>query len=273
MNVPLLAILLFPPSATLAPVPQDPKATAGPVQAGTKGEAFAATSGGSALAASPSAPGQQLVGGTDDCATPEVITGPGPFAFDNSAATTGAEGQNEPLCNFYTIRGITNDVWFRWTSPASGTATLSLCAGTSGLDTKVAVYNGSGCPAGPAIACNDDACAFVTRVVFCATGGQMYTVQLGNYPSATGGTGSFTIQMTPPGVGNDDCATPTILAGPGPYVFDNATATTGCQGQGNTNCNLFGTPGIQRDLWYTWTAPASGLASITTCSQDRKSVV
>ena len=34
-----------------------------------------------------------VVGGSDDCNTPDAISGVGAFAFDQSAATTGADGQ------------------------------------------------------------------------------------------------------------------------------------------------------------------------------------
>src|ERR1700733_10635409 len=43
-------------------------------------------------------PPAPLVGGADSCVTPDVITGLGSFAYDNTVATTGVEGQNEALC-------------------------------------------------------------------------------------------------------------------------------------------------------------------------------
>ena len=38
---------------------------------------------------------QMVVGGSDDCNTPDTISGTGAFAFDQTAATTGGEGQND----------------------------------------------------------------------------------------------------------------------------------------------------------------------------------
>ena len=51
------------------------------------------------------------------------------------------------------------------------------CTG-AGFDTKVAVYNGSGCPApGTAITCNDDACATASEICFDVTVGQAYLIR------------------------------------------------------------------------------------------------
>src|SRR4051812_42679834 len=57
-------------------------------------------------------PGAPLVGGADSCTTPDVVVGAGPFAFDNTVATTGTQGQTESLCFQFGTTGISNDVWF-----------------------------------------------------------------------------------------------------------------------------------------------------------------
>src|SRR5690349_20539646 len=62
-------------------------------------------------------PPAPLVGGSDSCTTPDVITGTGSFAFDNSTATTGAEGQSTVNCIQFNLIAIPNDVWFTWTAP------------------------------------------------------------------------------------------------------------------------------------------------------------
>jgi hypothetical protein len=135
-----------------------------------------------------------FVGGSDSCATPDVISGPGPFSFNNSSATTGAEGQANANCLFFGTMGIGNDVWFTWTAGSTGSATLSLCGGTL-MDSKVAVYAGVGCPSGPAIACNDDSCNVQSQVSFAVTSGNQYTIQLGNFPFAAPSSGTFTINV------------------------------------------------------------------------------
>jgi hypothetical protein len=131
-------------------------------------------------------------GGSDACAAAVAIAGAGPFAFDNTAATTGAEGQANASCLVSGQTGISNDVWFAWTAATTGDVTLSLCGGT-GIDTKVAVYAGGACPGGAPLVCNDDSCGAQSQVTFTATAGTTYTVQLGGAPGTSTGQGTFTI--------------------------------------------------------------------------------
>lgn len=204
---------------------------------------------------------QPLVGGADSCATPDAIAGVGPHAF--TTGTTGAEGQANASCLFFGQTGITNDVWFVWTAGATGNATLTLCTLAS-IDSKVAVYSGNGCPGAAPLACNDDSCGLQSQLSFAATNGSQYTIQLGNFPGATGGSGSFTVTVAG-AANNDSCATPVVLAGAGPYPFDNSGATTGAEGQANANCLFFGQTGITNDVWFTWNATGTGNATVSLC--------
>jgi len=68
------------------------------------------------------------------------------------------------------------------------------------------------------------------------------------------------------GQGTDACTTPTAIAGVGSFPFNNATATTGTQGQANSICNFFGNIAITRDVWFVWTAPSTNTFDLTTCS-------
>ena len=208
------------------------------------------------------------INGSDSCAAPDLISGNGVFTFDNTLATTGAEGQTEVPCTFFGSTAIIQDVWFAWTATATGVTTLTTC-GIGVVDSKIAVYDGAGCPSGPAIACNDDACAgFQSTVSFGAVAGQTYTVQIGMYPlgGAVAGADVFSITTAPPATGPDSCNSPTVISGVGTFPFDNTTATTGLEGQANGICNLVGGgTAILQDLWYTWTAPSSGLARVNTC--------
>jgi hypothetical protein len=199
----------------------------------------------------------------DDCATPALISGVGSFAFDNTAATTGTQGQAEASCLFFGTTAIDDDVWFAWTAPLTGSATVSLCGGTT-HDSKLAVYDGSGCPTASSIACNDDSCGLQSQLSFPCIGGQVYSLQLGSFLNAAPGAGTFTIGVTSP----DDCTTPTVISGLGTFGFDLNGATTGTQGQAEPACLFFGTPGIASDVWYTWTAPATGAATLSVCAQS-----
>ncbi len=63
---------------------------------------------------------------------------------------------------------------------------------------------------------------------------------------------------------NDNCSTPTFIAGVGLFPFDNAMATT--DGLPHFLCNFFGQMQIERDIWYRWTAPQTATFVIDTCS-------
>lgn len=129
-----------------------------------------------------------LAQGSDTCATAQVVVGLGTFAFDNTTATT--DGLPDAACNFFATSQINNDVWFKWTAPTSGAFTITTCSQTT-MDSKLAVYSGT-C-AGPVLACNDDTCALQSSVDVLVTANQDYVIRLGNYPGATGNTGSFSI--------------------------------------------------------------------------------
>jgi len=144
------------------------------------------------IAPSPGPTHSAFIGGSDDCSGAEAISGSGPFTFNNTSATTGAQGQSNAACDFFGTTGIANDVWFVWTAPSTGPITLILC-GLTNIDSKVAIYAGGGCPSGGAIACNDDACNLQSQLSIYVTGGNQYMIQLGNYPGASAGSGTFQI--------------------------------------------------------------------------------
>jgi len=128
--------------------------------------------------------------GSDSCASSQTIAGVGVFPFDNSAATT--DGLADGLCQDFGTDQITNDVWFQWTAPNTGSYTIQTCNGT-GVDTRLAVYGSTACPTGSPITCVDDSCSTQTSVSFAASAGTTYLIRLGCYPSAPGGTGFLDI--------------------------------------------------------------------------------
>jgi hypothetical protein len=201
-----------------------------------------------------------LVGGSDDCAnaSANAITGPGTYAVDTTAAT------DSPQIGTGCVQAH-KDVWFQWTATYTGTIELNLCGGTT-TDTVVAVWAGSACPSGTPLACNDDSCGLQSRVTFPITSGGVYLLQIGVYGASAGFSGTFNLVAPPPPPANDDCSTPTAVGGTGPWPFDNTAATTGTQGQTEGGCLFFGSTAMQRDVWFTWTAPATGLATFSTCT-------
>jgi hypothetical protein len=140
--------------------------------------------------------GNPRAGGSDDCATPDLIAGTGSFPFDNSAATQGTEGQNESLCYDFGTTAVVNDVWFEWTSDFTGACQVDTCGST--VDTKIAAYPGGGCPVdGSSLVCNDDECAIQSKITFPVITGQSYMIQVGTFPTASGGAGLLNIKPVP----------------------------------------------------------------------------
>ena len=206
-----------------------------------------------------------VLGGSDSCLSPQAVAGQGVFPFNNSAATTGAEGQTETICYQFGSSTVDNDVWFVWTANATGTALIETCTGTS-MDSKLAAYPSTGaCPTpGSSLACNDDACALQSAVTFACIAGTDYLIQLGNYPGSAGGSGTFSAAITGP-ASNDDCTTPTAIAGQGQFPYTQIGATTGTAGQTEYACVNFGTSAVDNDVWFEWTPDATGTAVITNC--------
>jgi hypothetical protein len=146
-----------------------------------------------------------VVPGADSCSTPDLIAGSGLFPFDNSVATTGAEGQTTTNCVLYNQNGIALDIWFLWTAPQNGRVLMTTCGQTT-VDTKMAVYAGSACPApgATAVACNDDITSagvgnLSSWVEFDVLAGAQFLIQLGTYPlAALGGLGNLSIEYVGP---------------------------------------------------------------------------
>jgi hypothetical protein len=208
----------------------------------------------------------------DDCSAATAIVGPGSFAYDNTGATTAIGAPNN-LCTTYA-----KDVWFNWTATFTGTCLAQTCATTPLIDTVLAIYNGGGCPGGAPVACNDDDpnCGGVgglSITTFPCVAGLHYEVQVACWSAAVGGavpggttaTGildMINITLPPP---NDNCTSPTVLVGTGTFPYDNLSATTGTQGQTEALCLSFSQTGIDRDVWYQWTAPSGGCTKISNC--------
>ncbi|MBK7876278.1 MAG: hypothetical protein IPJ77_11055 [Planctomycetes bacterium] len=178
-----------------------------------------------------------LAQGSDDCTTAQAIAGVGSFPFNNTTATTGTQGQSNATCLFFGSTAIQRDVWFTWTSNVTDQVELATCGTT--MDSKVAVYAGSGCPTTPPIVCNDDSCGLQSRLNFAAVAGNTYTIQLGTFPNAAGGVGNFTLGtiVPPPPCGTN--TGPDVIVGEMIDVL-NVTSSGGIDAValGTTSCNV-----------------------------------
>lgn len=128
----------------------------------------------------------------DECVN-TVPVGDGETFFDTTGATT--DGPSEPgICTFFNNSQVSQDVWYCYTASCTGLVTVDLCNAL--YDTKVAVYEGCGCPAGAsAIACNDDGCGLQSVLAFPGVAGNSYLVRIGGFREEEG-PGSVFIACT-----------------------------------------------------------------------------
>lgn len=64
--------------------------------------------------------------------------------------------------------------------------------------------------------------------------------------------------------GSNSCATPPAITGDGTFAFDNTNADT--DGPGSALCSTSAGDQIGYDVWFDWTASATGLVTVSTCS-------
>jgi hypothetical protein len=195
----------------------------------------------------------------DDCAAAESI-GPlgGSAPFDTRLSTDS--GTALPAsCDEGNGLGFVRDVWYSWT-PVAGVARVTTCD-SAGFDTRLAAY--ASC-AGALVACNDDGdgCgSFTSTMTFRCDGSTTYLVRLGGYDSAGTGTVRFEV-FDPPA--NDECAG-AFAVGADPVDFDTRIATDSTPTLPALCDEGYGMS-MRQDLWYRWTAPCSGVATVSTCS-------
>jgi hypothetical protein len=178
--------------------------------------------------------------------------------FVDSTTLTGASGSipgstinstNEP--------GEPNpqySVWYSWTSPATGNATVQTCGG-AGWDTWLAVYSGSAVNSLTQLGANDDGCGAQSTVTFAATGGTTYRIQMRGYG---GNAGNFTLAWSVPF--NNDLAAATAISGTNvSTVAWNTMATMEAGEPAHA-----GDAGGGHSLWWAFTPGNSGACWLTT---------
>ncbi|QDV07970.1 hypothetical protein Poly30_35060 [Planctomycetes bacterium Poly30] len=200
-------------------------------------------------------------GQADECVNAtDLGTGPATAPFDtNFAVDTMAPATTSPGSACF----LSDDVWFKYTASADGTATFSTCG--SALDTEIGVYEGSDCSTFTNLGCNDDSCGLQSEVTVPVTMGNVYHVQIGHWNTTSGtyGAGMVTITETPSGGGptNDTCLSPDT-ATVGTITYDNTMATSsGFNGGGS--CST-GANSNNQDLFYTFTPADGGTYQIDT---------
>jgi len=145
-------------------------------------------------------------------------------------------------------------VWWNWTPVVTGPATITTAG--SGFNTILAVYTGTVVSNLTLVAANNlgpTGSTTNSRVDFYAVAGNTYQIAVDGYNGATG----YIVLNTPPA--ND------LFADRAPLIGTNASATgfnylaTKEPGEPDHAGNAGG-----KSLWWSWTAPASGTATVTT---------
>lgn len=205
--------------------------------------------------------------GNDMCEGAILLAAP-----SSTIASTAGSTVDSPLagtCNGIGVIGP--GVWYTVVG-TGGPISASTCNPATSLDTRLHVYTSAGGCAGPMMCAagaspngsnNVQGCGIRSVVNWPSVAGVTYYVLVsGNTPA---GTGNFRIDITTSGT-NDSCSNPSVID-IGQTPFSNYNAQT--DGPAEPLCS-FPTPGvppnqINRDVWYNYTASASGTLRVDLC--------
>jgi PASTA domain len=143
-------------------------------------------------------------------------------------------------------------IWYRWTAPATGRATVATCG--SAFDTLLAVYTGEAYPLAP-VDSDEAPCGDNSSVAFDATAGTTYRIAVDGVDAATGDV-SLSLSLAP---ANDDFANAEQLSG------ETGTVSGTTIGASMEDGELDHLGYAWNSVWFEWTAPSSGWATFETC--------
>jgi hypothetical protein len=204
-------------------------------------------------------------------------SGPVNNAFANATVVSGAlvnvSGSNvgankepgEPL-HPDSLGGAS--VWWAWTAPSSGTA--SVFTSGSSFDTILAVYTGTAVSALMRIASDDDSGAgSASLLTFTATAGTTYRILVDGYGGATGSIVlGISSANTSSGSNNDSFANRMTFPGTGGTLSgSNASATREAGEPRHAGAGPF------KSVWYAWSATASGTVTVSTAGSSFDTVL
>jgi hypothetical protein len=180
----------------------------------------------------------------------QVVTGSSGTASGSNVRASKESGEPNHAGN----RGGAS-VWYRWTATAATPLTIDTSG--SGFDTLLAVYTGSAVNSLTPIVSNDDCCGGrQSQVTFTPSVGATYQVAVDGY---NGATGSVTLHWVQNTAANDMFANAQSISGTNGAASGNTTYATKESGEPNHAGNAGGA-----SIWYRWTAPADGTATIDT---------
>jgi Fibronectin type III domain/PASTA domain/Divergent InlB B-repeat domain len=196
----------------------------------------------------------------DDFASPIVLgSTPATRTGDTNDGATLQAGETD------TVAGGPGgaSVWYRWTAPASGVVTLDTAS--SSFDTLLAVYTGSSVGALTEVASNDDVKVPPTSLVrFDATSGTTYRIRVDGFAEVSGAFNLHLQESSAPSPPNDDFAAAIALPG-STNTSRSGDTNSGATLETGESLLVAGVPG-GGSVWYTWTAPNGGTATIDTAT-------
>ncbi|MGD1714648.1 S8 family serine peptidase [Dapis sp. BLCC M172] len=187
----------------------------------------------------------------------------------NGTNNNATSEQGEPAS--VSEEGENNSVWWSWTAPTSGQATVDTFG--SNFDTVLAAYTGDSVSNLTEIASNDDSASnfLQSEIVFDAAEGTTYHFVVDGFSDETGNIVLNLLQTTTE-VGNDNFSNSSPLIGSSANVeafnFD-ATTEDGEPLHAENELEENGGSSV----WWNWTAPTSGLVTITTNGSDFDTVL
>lgn len=218
---------------------------------------------------------------TTTSSTTTTTTAPPPPPANDALATarslvgaTGtSSGENrratvEPGESEHAETAATRTVWYRWTSGITALLALDTCA--SGFDTVLAVYAGPATDPTPAalteVGADDDSCGTGSRVRFASSPGTTYYVVVGGYGGAQG---DLVLRRQIVGLPVSDAFAAPVALAPAGGTLD--VATTGATAEPAEPAHDGDAAG--HSVWFTWTAPADGPVTFSTCGSDHDTVL
>jgi hypothetical protein len=194
----------------------------------------------------------------DSFTAAELVTGRTASLFANNNDATKEAGEPD-----HADEPGGASIWYAWTAPADGRATVSTCF-TPSLDTVLAVYTGDSLAALNEVAADDDGCGAQSIVTFQAGAGTVYRIAVDGVAGQTGDV-AVELRLAPL---NDDFGAAEVLAGDGGSI---AGMTVGASTEDDEPEHYFGSG--YPSVWYSWTAPSSGWATFETCGSGYDSVL
>jgi hypothetical protein len=204
------------------------------------------------------APAAFAVPPNDDFASAQAISGIDVAATESNADATKETGEPDHAGN---VGG--RSLWYQWTAVYTGMVVIDTCG--SDFDTLLAVYTGNSVSGLTPVTSNDDACNILqSRVKFQATKGVAYQIAVDGFrsPPQEAALGSVSLSLRERPL-NDDFEDAQVISG--------STATVEGTNAGATSQADDPKAAGERagaSVWYSWTAPASGLVHLDTCTAD-----